>query len=870
MALFRRWLFILGALILGGGQVFAAGSREDRAFAAAAAEFHDELWSRAETDFARFVQRFPQSTNAAQAVLFQAQARFKQKKFADAILLLTDAGNLTRAKSAGLADQFACWTGEAQFAGGDFPAAAATFTALVNEFAGSPLRLAAAVEAAAAFEKQGDWARLDEWLGATNGVFARTAALDGDNELVARGRLLLAQARLAQADFSGAVAELARLNPAALAPEQGWQRAWLLYQAATGAGNFEAARTAATNLVQVAKSQKNSGWPAAASSALGAALEKLGRLPEAAAAYSENLAAPAPAEKQQEAVLKIAALAAAQNDFTNSVANLEKFLSQFPGSPAAEPAGLALGELHLKHFVAQPAATNQLALAREQFSRLLAADTDSPLAGRAFLGRGWCGWLAGNTVAALADFRAAAAERLPVSEELAVAKFKAGDALFVLNDFAGARTNYQAVLDGFADFPAVAKSLGDRALYQVLRADVKLADEAGAQAAMRGLLEKFPASDLGDNGLLLLGEGLSDFSPPENARAVFRQFEKQFPDSPLKPQVALAVARTFEQEQDWAAAITYYADWLEKFPAADLRPQAEFALAQAHFHAGDTTNAFRLFTGFIARFPTNQLAPLAQWWVADDFFRAGNFAGAETNYENIYQNPAWGNSSLFYPARLMAGRAAMGRQSPDAIGYFTKLLSYTNCPPELAVQARFACVAALMQAAPEDTNSPLANLQTATNLLDQICRSHPADETGDRARGELGDCALLMNDFDAATNFYAQVVNSAAAGASLRSRARVGWGLVLEKKAALLPPSERNPLLKLALDNYLDVLYTTNDVADPFWTKKAGLQALLLMISVGESDQNRLKKFFDRLEEKLPQLTEMLEKKKAALGAAKN
>jgi len=72
MFFLRRWLLILFALILGGGQVFAAGSRESRAYAAAVGAFHDELWSRAETEFDQFIQKYPKSASASPAVLLQA------------------------------------------------------------------------------------------------------------------------------------------------------------------------------------------------------------------------------------------------------------------------------------------------------------------------------------------------------------------------------------------------------------------------------------------------------------------------------------------------------------------------------------------------------------------------------------------------------------------------------------------------------------------------------------------------------------------------------------------------------------------------------------------------------------------------------
>ena len=596
----------------------------------------------------------------------------------------------------------------------------------------------------------------------------------------------------------------------------------------------------------------------------GALLEKMDRLPEAEVAWSENLAADMPAEKQKQAVLKITELAAAQNNFTNAEVQLEKFLAQFADSQAAELALLTLGELHLKDFAGQSAATNHLVSAHTNFDRLIGGFTNSPLAGNAHLDRGWCFWLEGKFPESGADFQAAL--KLPLSKDLAVARFKLGDALFAQSNFIGARENYNAVLTEFDAFPAVAKSLGDRALYQVLRASLELKDASGAEAAMQRLLEVFPKSEMVDNSLLLVVQGFSDFSSPAQARAVFQKYQQQLSVSALLPQVEVAVARTFEREQNWPAAIASYEDWLKKYPTNAALPQVEYARGWATFQSGNEPVAFGLFTNFVAQFPTNGLAPLAQWWVADHFFRLGgtNYPDAEKNYENIFQTPAWNNSPLVYPAQLMAGRAAVGRQGfPDAVRYFQGL--FTNGPAEdLKNQARFAYGSVLKQLDSLDTNHPFSNFETATNVFAQIYAANPTNETGALACSELGDCCFAMGALDAATNAFAQVMQSPYAGVGLRSRAQVGLGMTLEQKAALLPVAEQKPLLTLALENYYDLFYTTNEVAD-FWMKKAGLRALPLMISVGDGDPKKLSLFFDRLETNLPPLMEMLEKKRAAL-----
>jgi TolA-binding protein len=544
---------------------------------------------------------------------------------------------------------------------------------------------------------------------------------------------------------------------------------------------------------------------------------------------------------------------------------------------------LTQGELNLKQYVAQRDQTNRLAAALQNFNQLLATHSTAPdLVGRAFLDRGWCYWLQDNYATALPDFQAATA-KLPVSPEQAVARFKVGDAEFALGHFPAAITNYQAVLDHFSHLPDVRQSLDDRALYQIVRASVKLQDAATAEKAMRRLLADFPKSDLGENAELLLGEGLSSFDAPTNAVQVFRDFVKRFPDSPLRPQAELDVARTYEREQNWPAAIASYQNWLAAFPTnqqTELRAQAEYSLAWSEYQSGNETNALSRFTAFVSQYPTSPLAPVAQWWVADYYFRQGgtSYSEAEKNYEYIFQNTntVWQQSSLFYPAQLMAARAAVGRQDyQGAVNfYLTRLLSDTNCPAPLQRQAKFAYGGVLMRWDSPDTNRPYLNFETASNVFAELGADNATNQYGPLAWSELGDCNLQLGALPAATNAYTRAMNSPSASVGLRCRAQVGLGRVLEKMAEnAAADSDRQALLQQALKNYLAVFQTSmgnglNDNESPqaFWVAKAGLLMLPLLSKDGHYPAN----FFDRMESLLPQLKDSLEKKKAALAAENN
>jgi len=882
MAFVRQRFLILAVLALGAGPVWGA-SREDRDYAAATGAFHDHLWPRAEADLANFIHKYPESPNLAEAAVLEAQAQFQQGKFVEALALLA-----AQKPGAGpLADQYDYWIGEIQSVTGDYTGAANTFIGLTQNYPGSAIRLQATIEAAASLASDHRWPRVTELLADPAGVFLPEAQLakNKDNGLVTRGWLLLAQAQAAQNDFAGAAGWLERIKTVPLGPDLEWQRLHLLGQVKLGAGDRPAALTVITNALQAAQAAGRADWLAASRGVLATALEKSDRVPEAAAVWQANLTNAAPAEAQREAVRQIAALAATPDGFTNAEAVLGGFIDRVADPATAELAELTLGRLQLKDFANGTGTSNLLAAARGQFERVL-ANTNSPLAAQARLGHGWCNWLAGQIPASQIDFQKAELELLAHNgsvEDLAVARFKTGDTEFAQTNYAAALGSYRTVLETIDGQPGAAKTLGDRALYQILRSELNLTNVPAAEQTLAQFLAVYPHSDLATNSLLLAGTEFSDFGLPAKARVTLLQCEKLLsPDSPLRPQVELAVAHTYEGEQDWPKALAAYADWLGRYPAENpLRPQVEYARAQANFLAGNETNALALFTAFLTRYPADELAPQAQWWLADYYFRTTSLAGsenygaAETNYENIFQNTnaAWTASPLFYPAQLMAGRAAMGRLGySDACGYFTNLLGDAKCPRSVALQARFAYGEALMQTPPADTNTPLANFQLATNLFGQVCRLDPADDNGARAWAEIGNCAVQLGDFPAATNAYAQAVSLPAAAAATRHQAEVGLGIALEKFAEQPGVTNGAALREMALQHFYTV-FSGDDGADDsnevFWRKEAGWQTLQLLPALHVPPATATN-FINHLEAVFPQLIPALEQKKAALAPAKS
>jgi TolA-binding protein len=868
MVRLSRWLLILLPLFFSGGRLLAASSAENRAFNAASNAFKLESWAYAERSFGDFVRRFPKSQRVAEAILFQGEARFQLHQYDGAIVLLST--NQARAGTWG--DEYLYWMAQAQVLSTNYHEAAGTFARLVEAYPDSARRLEACVEEAAAFAKLEEWPRVIELLQQTSGVFQQTVRAGPASEWTAHGFLLLGEAHLAQKNSSEAEGALQSLNSQTLSGGLEWRRQYLQCRLQVADGQLMEALAGTTNLIALADTEDRRSESVAFKAGV---LERLNRFDEAIAAYKANLGPDISADRQREALLKITDLSLAQTNsaeaITNAITNLDHYVSDFPESPAADVALLTLGELQLKQYAASLAtnsagpATNVLPQALARLDSLLNSFPNSPFAGKALLDKGWCLWTEGfdtrsaatNTIAESEEAFRLAAQRLPLSEDQAMARFKWADAQFVLKDFAGAITNYSFIGGNYDAVPEVKARLLEPALYQTVRTALEDGDMNSATSALQKILDLFPDGFAGDRCLFLSGEGFARRQDTARARELFADFERRFPGSPLLPEVRLAVARTYEQEKKWMEAIGNYNGWISTFTNGSALPQAEFCRARDNYMAGQQANALMLFTNFVAQFRTNELAPQAQWWIGDYYFNLGDFLSAEKNYQLLFQN--WPKSELAYQARMQAGRAAVARQNfTDAIFYFTNLTLNPDCPPRLQVQATFAYGDALVS---QVSTNKTADWNDAIGVFNHILLNYGTNEHTVPAWGMIGKCYLQLAardpaKYDDAVTNYQRLIESPHADIAARSQAAVGLGIIAEKQAEQKNGTGQNArdLYARALNNYMDVLVGNNlrdgETRNPYWVKEAGLGAARMAEKL--QDWTQAVKIYKRLDELLP------------------
>ncbi len=781
---------------------------EERDFTAAAKAFQDLNHERAEREFGEFVRTWTNSTRRVEALFFQARSRHARTNYPGAIELLTTG----LPQSGKLADQYQFWLGEARFEAGQFEKAAEVYALLVRDFTNSPHYFVAAHnEALARFKLGNQRAKVVALLRDPAGAFQRAAKAAPTNDLAVSGTLLLGEALLAGKEFPAAEQIVRTLEDRRLAPEVDWQRRFLLGRVLAESGRAAEALPVATNLVRLASALRQPLLQAESFTLQGTVLEQLGELADAVNAFTNNFSTNAPIQLRHRALAKAVELNDRQRKDAATVMLLENYSAQFPGDARLDLAQLTLGELRLKEFhgltgttngVAQ---TNLLTTALTNLNFVLLNFTNSPLRGSAHYQRGWCFWHLSQLAPAAADF-SEAAQRLPKSEEQAIARFKLAESQALQSDHTNALRNFQQVVAQYADLPRVRNAYLDQALFLAMRSAWAVSNQTAADEAFLKITQWFPNSYFSDDATLLHGRELNRMGKPAEARGHFQAQLDRFPKSPLAPQVHLAIARTHQQEFDWVSAARKYDEWVRLYPTNGARADVEFERANFNEKAGRVTNAFALYTNFVARFPTHSRAPLAQLWVGDYHRNQQQFHLAEASYQLLAQSTNANAAELRHIALLHAGLAAFEREGfKDATEYFTQLVNARQTPVLIQAQAFFALGDTYQTAAQKGATIAADPLGDAIIAFSRITNNFPTNPIAASAMGRIGEChyqraAKDAKEYELAADALLRAMSWPGAGAETRSLAEVLLGLVREKQRQL----------KLAAEHWSNVLYQTN------------------------------------------------------------
>lgn len=824
-------------------------------FNAASKAFADKFYDRAGQQFNEFIAKFPASTNAPKAGLLEAQSAYFQRKWDAALAVLEK----NMEKAGPLADEYQFWQAETFFAKEDYGKAAELYSRVAAKDQDPALRLKAVYGEAFSLFRQKKNNDVIERLGNPGGLFQTLGQKEEHAGIYLSGKTLLAEAYLAENKLDDARKVLTELAPLAKEPKQQWERLNLLGRVELAATNLVGALGHLTNALSQAVSSSHPLLAVETLNLEAEAYKKASRPNDAVAAYEritqlENLAL----DQKRLALLKGVELMASTGRLADAIARMESYLAANTNEPAADFLHVKTGELLLEQFRGQAAApkgatpTNGLNVARAHLNLVITQYTNSPHTGKAWLDLGWTFWEEGSALRNPARFKESeaafrsAVEKLTRSDDQALARFKLADALFIQGDYAGAITNYDAVLQSYADFPGIKNSLLDKCYRQLVRAGIETKDFAMAEQKLKEMRAAFPKSSATEETLVLFGKAMLNAGRPAQAREVLEDFARSFPDSPLLPSASFAEAKSYTRERNWAAAIEKHEQWLAKYTNLPLRGEVEFQRASLYDQAGQKTNAFKFFTNFVSAFPAHPLAPAAQNWVADWYLSRELWAQAEQSYLKIVQNTNWQDSPFFFQSRMMAARTAFLRQGyADARAYLTNLVQDPRCPPELKPEALFMLGDVTIELPITGTTNALNNYIEAKEIFKFIAKQYPSSRLAPLAWGKHGDCHLQLasvypQSLAEATNSYLMVLESKDPSLPRASRdlAEIGLATVLERIAQGKQGADQEKVLRTALNHLLNVVHGTGareGDPDPVLLRRAGREAGRIAESLGET-----------------------------------
>lgn len=865
----------------------SATPEENTAIEALRKTFADGLYEATDRQAEEFVTRFQNSEFIPEVWLIQARARIQLGRVDDAIATLARAREQAKEKL----DEFEFWQATALAAKGDWNAAAESFGRFLETHQTSPLRLQAAYAQAHAKHRAGNTTEAINLLTSSEGVFRKAAAANPTDAWAQRGLLLLAEMQLSSGRPNEAATALAQLTTDSLSPEFAWYRSYLASRVHAAAGQWTEALGYLTNLWTAVTNTVAPDAVGLAALLEGEAFERIGQPQNARVSYERALAKSTPSVYRRMAMERIIALASDSVTALQTIKWLESFVAAHPGDELADLATFSIGQLCFSQYGAMKSSeattpiptTNLLQEARTNFELVITNHPGSPFIGQAYLYRGLTLWEEGTNhlSEAMVSFKSAL-EKLSEPALQSVARFKLADTQVLLGDLVSARSNYWFVATNQQTTATETNSLSLQALFQVVRTSIDMNDIANAATASQRLIELDPRNPLAERAALLLGQAQLRLGNPQAARSSFESFITTFTNSQLLAEVRLAIAKTYEQQNSLAEAINLLKSWIESHsgntnvPTA-LLAQAHFDLARLSYRAKPDTNAIVLLSEFCAKFPDNVNVPLAQYLIGEYYYGQGDYGKAELQFQNraLVQNTNAAVREIIYRARLMAGRAAVARQSyRSAREHFDWII--TNGPLHVAsspIPVPIVAEAYLLRGdtfAFEQTGSETNNLARfgeAINAYSKVAENWPTNDLAPIAWGRIGECHLQLatqdpKRYDMAADAFSKVIQSTA-NITIRSQAELELGVTREKQAALLPERERQALLDQAMDHYLRVLYGRNlrpgESPDPYWVKRAGLAAAELAESQKKFDVAM--GVYRRLLTEIPTLRARLEKK---------
>lgn len=275
--------------------------------------------------------------------------------------------------------------------------------------------------------------------------------------------------------------------------------------------------------------------------------------------------------------------------------------------------------------------TGDLARAVQAYERLLLNYPRSSRREEALYGTAWCAFRLQQMERAVFWFERLLAE-FPDTRYAAEASVRKADALYVLGQYQRAAHTYWELAQRF---PATAE--GEYAAYQYGYVLYRLRDYERAEDAFQYFVRTYPRSSLVEEALYFLGWLPFQQQHYEGAITRFRALLELYPRSELAPRTWFALGNAYYNMERWEEALRAYRTVVEQFPKSPFALEAIKSVQYCLMALGRVDEAYRWIDTVVQQYPATRLEEEARLKRAELFFVRQRYDTALREYVEFAQ-----------------------------------------------------------------------------------------------------------------------------------------------------------------------------------------------------------------------------------------
>lgn len=603
-----------------------------------------------------------------------------------------------------------------------------------------------------------------------------------------------------------------------------------------------------------------------------------GRYQKARDALYPLLRDPAPLSTVlSEAFLNMSQSYLKEGKFSEAQQWLEQFSDEKLAGPYSGWAMLTSAQIYFQNYLSLNregmVAEGRLALlnAQEAAEYVVNLIPGSDLGSHARYQLGWCLLESGRLIPAREEFEAAFSLFPPGIHQLE-ALLKVGDIHLALDQKKEAVKSFESAMDLVNQYRFGDQTVLSRLELALVQAYISDGNTEKARDIVMALIENDPSRETTVHALLAWCQYLVSHHGDTEVVPLLNNVLSHVSDVHLRGLIEENMIYALVERGEWGQAQERAEHWISVYSLHSHLDDVMYQLCYLTLQNLGREAALHRFHQFISKFPDHPKSPTCQFWVAQYFFDRGEYDNALRSFNTISQSLESSDATLLREAefKIALCYARLGNYAvafsliEKLIESIRNLTSKSVSDMDLLMRANLALTEIYLN----DPSYEKDGIELAHQLLKQFMNNFPDSPHIDEVRNYTARMLLrfpgpdtnenfpseMEDPLNLAESYFKSTIDSPRASPSLKAEASIGLGIILEKKADLLPEDqEKIPLLKQAAGQFRKVFYQSPDNVSPFWIKKAGISAFRLASLLDDHNQSQIlqSRFYQLFQEKI-------------------